>query len=179
MTANSPELSDASTHSFSIDPTQFSITGDHTKKSRYYGPYLKQIERSDDSILEENIEYNWNNPSDYEDNSFTIKHNECPNGASKNKYEVIAICNDRYNPNVAGHQYHLISQDPNNPKKHLAWWTEFIDECPDLVIEHYEQKFLRAVREEHEFRTAIKQFKKTKKYHFKKWYKKKRRSKYC
>jgi len=40
--SNSPELSnknessDISTHSFSIDPTQFSIAGDHTKRSRYY-----------------------------------------------------------------------------------------------------------------------------------------------
>ena len=189
----SPELTDDNQSSnkspYSINTIQFSNINSHTKKSQFNGPDFKQIETVDDSTIESDIDYNWNNPSDYANNLITIKHDECPNGASKKQYQVIAAINHRYNPNIGTYQYKLISQDPENPNKYFGWWTEFINKCPQIIIEYYEQKFLISVLEDHENRTnsekvkvTMKRTKKSKLYSkiSRKWSKKRRRtSKNC
>ena len=174
-------------NTFSIDPTYFSTTGIHTKKSRIIGPNLSDADYRSDSVpIERNIDYN-------SDPSKIVNGKKIPVGASIEEYEIIRACNRRWNVNIPAFEYQFVTAQANeNGEQELKyWWSSYYQNALPAVVEFEEYNALKAIVQDYEFHLGLQRVqnskpkfkvkinysksKSTVEKHYEKWIKKKQR----
>ena len=147
---SSHSVSSIPNNTFSIDPTQYSTKGIHTKKSRFIGPNLDEVDnRSDSAPIESNVEFNWGNPSKVVDGK------KIPIGASIKEYEIAGVINRRWNPNVVNYEYQFLSSKRDDDGKPQCWWSHHYDNALSACADYERYNFLKAVVQDHEFHEGL------------------------